>query len=303
MAIRTHRDAMEGLVEMDRQIDIASGSVQAEAIDVVESGRILLLRDVGFELTARERALILDKAVILPGQKEKDSRTGRPTLIFDPECGKFERTKIQGEARREIEAMMQRFTAWADGIISTLFPSYRPVLERERATYRPCARSTPQGMHIDTSYKYPSQGRGMLRLFCNINPSGQPRVWQIGEPFEPFVSHFLPSTSRFSAWRDWLLNRLLAARVRRTRTAYDRLVADIRRLAKGDDQYQTTAPRQLVEFPVGSSWIALTDLAVHGAISGQHSLDQTFFLPVSAMREPARSSLRILERLTGRTLV
>ncbi len=303
MASRTHRDAMAGLVEMDRRVDMVSSSVQAEAIEVVESGRILLLRDVGFELTARERALILDKSVILPGQKEKDSRTGRPTLIFDPECGKFERTKIQGEARREIEAMMQRFTVWADGIISALFPSYHPALERERATYRPCARSTPQGMHIDTSYKYPSQGRGMLRLFCNINPSGQPRVWQIGEPFEPFVSHFLPATSRLSAWRDWLLNRLLAARVRRTRTAYDRLVADIRRLAKGDDQYQTTAPRQLVEFPVGSSWIALTDLAVHGAISGQHSLDQTFFLPVSAMREPARSSLRILERLTGRTLV
>jgi len=303
MARITSQDQMAGLVEMDRQVDMTSDSVRAEAIKVVESGRILLLRDVGFELTPRERELILDREVILPGQKEKDSRTGRPTLIFDPECGKFERTKIQGEARREIEAMMQRFTEWADGIISTLLPSYRLALERERATYRPCARSNPQGMHIDTSYKYPSQGRGMLRIFCNINPTGQTRVWQIGEPFEPFVSRFLPSTSRFSAWRDWLLSRLVGARVRRTRTAYDRLVADIRRLAKSDDQYQKTAPRQIVEFPMGSSWIALTDLAVHGAISGQHSLDQTFFLPVSAMQEPERSSLRILERLTGRALV
>lgn len=299
----TSWDAIAGLVEMDKRADMVSGSVRAEAIEVVESGRILLLRDVGFELTARERELILDREVILPGQKEKDSRTGRPTLIFDPERGKFERTKIQGEARREIEAMMQRFTAWADGIISTLLPSYRPALERERATYRPCARSNPQGMHIDTSYKYPSQGRGMLRIFCNINPTGQSRVWQIGEPFEPFVSRFLPSTSRFSACRDWLLSRMGVTRIRRTRTAYDRLVADIRRLAKSADQYQDTAPRQIVEFPVGSSWIALTDLAVHGAISGQHSLDQTFFLPVSVMREPERSSLRILERLTGRDLV
>ena len=122
-------------------------------------------------------------------------------------------------------------------------------------------------------------------------------------PVWPFVSRFLTSPSRFGTWRDWLLHRLGVAGLRRTRTAYDRLVADIRRLAKSDDQYQTTAPRQLVEFPVGSSWIALTDLAVHGAISGHHSLDQTFFLPVSAMREPERSSLRILERMTGRTLV
>lgn len=303
MASITNLDARMGPVEIDRRADMGSRSVRTEAIDVVESGRILLLRDVGFELTARERELILDKEVIMPGQTERDSRTGRPTLIFDPERGSFERTKIQGEARREIEAMMQRFTAWADNIISTLFRSYRPALERERATYRPCVRNTPQGMHIDTSYKYPSQGRGMLRIFCNINPSGQPRVWQIGEPFEPFVSRFLPSTSRLSSWRDWVLHCLGGARVRRTRTPYDRLIADIRRLAKSDDQYQKTAPRQLVEFPAGSSWIALTDLAVHGAISGQHSLDQTFFLPVSAMREPERSSLHILERMTGRALV
>ena len=303
MAKITSRDAIAGPVEIDRRADMGSGSVRAKAIEVVESGGILLLRDVGFKLTTWERDLIMDREVILPGQKERDSRTGRPTLIFDPERGKFERTKIQGRARRDIEAMMQRFTAWADGIISTLFPSYYPALECERATYRPCARNSPQGMHIDTSYKYPSQGRGMLRIFCNINPNGQPRVWQIGEPFEPFVSRFLPSHSRFSAWRDWLLFRLGVAHVRRARTAYDRLVADIRRLAKSDDQYQKTAPRQLVQFPEGSSWIALTDLAVHGAISGQHSLDQTFFLPVSVMREPERSSLRILEHLTGRALV
>jgi len=42
---------------------------------------------------------------------------------------------------------------------------------------------------------------------------------------------------------------------------------------------------------------------LHGAISGQHSLDQTFFLPTAAMHDPSRSSLRILERLSGHRLV
>ena len=37
-------------------------------------------------------------------------------------------------------------------------------------------------------------------------------------------------------------------------------------------------------------------------MSGQHSLDQTFYLPVEAMNDPSRSSLRILERLTGKAL-
>jgi hypothetical protein len=70
-----------------------------------------------------------------------------------------------------------------------------------------------------------------------------------------------------------------------------------------DKEYQRTAPHKVVEFPTGSSWIAITDLVLHGAVSGQHSLDQTFYLPVEAMNDPSHSSLRILERLTGETLV
>jgi hypothetical protein len=122
----------------------------------------------------------------------------------------------------------------------------------------------------------------------------------VGEPFEPFVTRFLPSTQRASTFGSWLLHRLGITRGRQT--AFDRLMADIRAVAKNDQGYQQTAPRTMVEFPSGSSWLAITDLAVHGAISGQHSLDQTYFLPVTAMHDPARSSLRILERLTGRTL-
>ena len=58
-----------------------------------------------------------------------------------------------------------------------------------------------------------------------------------------------------------------------------------------------------MEFPAGASWIAITDLVLHGAMGGQHSLDRTFYLPVEAMNDPSRSSLRILERLTGEALV
>jgi hypothetical protein len=48
--------------------------------------------------------------------------------------------------------------------------------------------------------------------------------------------------------------------------------------------------------------VALTDIVLHGAISGQHAVDQVFFLPPKIMHDPARSALGILERLTGRTL-
>ena len=80
------------------------------------------------------------------------------------------------------------------------------------------------------------------------------------------------------------------------------MIAQLRRLGKRDEAYQRTAPRRIVEFPSGSSWLAITDLVLHGAVSGQHSLDRTFYLPATAMRDPSRSSLSILERMTGRKL-
>jgi hypothetical protein len=42
---------------------------------------------------------------------------------------------------------------------------------------------------------------------------------------------------------------------------------------------------------------------MHAAVSGQFMLEQTIRLPVSALYDPARSPLAILERLTGRALV
>ena len=87
------------------------------------------------------------------------------------------------------------------------------------------------------------------------------------------------------------------------KTPYDRYIATLRSLGMRDKEYQRTAPRKIMEFPAGASWIAITDLVLHGAISGQHSLDQTFYLPVEAMNDSSRSSLRILERLAGQALV
>ena len=61
-------------------------------------------------------------------------------------------------------------------------------------------------------------------------------------------------------------------------------------------------PQTAYEFPVGSTWMAFTDQVSHAAMAGQHLLEQTFYLPVTAMADEARSPLRILERLTGREL-
>ena len=142
----------------------------------------------------------------------------------------------------------------------------------------------------------------MLRVFCNVNPSGEPRVWRIGdEPFETFAGRFLPG-ARTAVPPHVRLTDLVAVKLglaARRATACDHLMADIRKQAKRTREFQQESPQRKIAFPAGSTWLALTDVLVHGAVSGQHSLDQSFYVPAESMHTPSRSSLRILERLTG----
>lgn len=284
--------------ESDRNAPVFRERIRA----TLEAGGILFLPRAGFELSERERTLVTDAAVTLPSRRERESRNGRPTLIYDPAHGHILHTRISGPERGELEAMMARYSDWAASLLADLLPAYTGKLVRDRLTYRPCERADEQGLHVDASYGRPTEGRGMLRVFCNIHPGGRPRVWRVGETFEPFARRFVPTarTPRTNPL-EAVLAQLGVTKGRRT--AYDRLMADIRGQAKKDKDYQNNAPQRVVSFPPGSAWIAITDLVLHGASSGQHSLDQTFFLPPEAMHEPARSSLRILERLSGRTLL
>jgi len=301
------------ILPLERSVDRSAPAVRQEALETLENGGVVVLLDCGFTLSASERDLIANTRHFVRGIDDADIRDGRPTIIYEPWRGKikkrrythargrFSRTGIESEIRRPLETMMARFGDWATATIAELFPGYPSVLAEDRITYRPHERSTLQPLHIDSSYGYPTEGRGMFRLFCNVDPTGRPRVWQVGEPFEPFAQRFISSVQlREASWMENLLSRLKIRRGRRT--LYDDVIAELRRLGKRDQDYQRTAPRELVQFPSGSSWFAITDLVPHGAVSGRHSLDQTFFLPATGMTDPRRSSLYILERLTGRRL-
>lgn len=300
------------VLTIEPDTDLSAPELRRAAIETLEGGGLVYLPRSGFELSAREQELISDPTKVLT--QVPDVEDGRPTIIYDPARGhikkyhyaqvrgKMMRAKVRDTAQPDLEAAMARYGKWAENVIAQLFPSYQEVLERKRVTYRPFPRNSTQSLHIDSSYGYPTQGRGMLRIFSNINPANRPRIWQLGEPFEPFVRRFLPSV-RLSkpSWVSSILARL--GIVDGTKTKYDQYVAALRALGIRDKEYQRTAPREIMEFPSGASWIAITDLVLHGAMSGQHSLDRTFYLPVEAMNEPSRSSLRILERLTGEALV
>ncbi|SDZ11046.1 Kdo hydroxylase family protein [Nitrosomonas sp. Nm33] len=300
------------MLTIEPGIDLSAPEVRLKAIEMLEGGGLIYLPKSGFELSGGERALISDTSNILT--RVPDVEDGRPTIIFDPAHGRIKkyhfvhvngkmmRAQIRDTARPDLEAIMSRYSKWGENVIAQLFPSYQQALDRKRTTYRPIPRNSTQSLHIDSSYGYPTQGRSMLRIFTNINPVNRPRIWQIGEPFEPFVRRFLPSVHLSKpSWISSILARL--GIIDGAKTKYDQYIATLRSLGIRDKEYQRTAPRKIMEFPAGSSWIVLTDLVLHGAMGGQHSLDQTFYLPADAMGDPSRSPLRILERLTGEALV
>lgn len=299
--LRPRTNEAATVLEITAHTGNGSETARERNLQILENGGILLMTTSGFSTTAREASLMSDPNVTLPTRRQRNSRSGRPTVIYDPDRRRIVHSRVGRPGRGELQAMMSRYSDWTADLVETLFPHYRGHLVRDRLTYRPCRRVDPQGLHVDASYGHPTGGRGMLRVFCNIDPGGEPRLWRIGEPFEPFARRYVHKAGRPRTSRAESLLATVGA-IRGRRSAYDHLMADIRGQVKADDVYQKEAPQRIVAFPPGSAWVALTDLVLHGAASGQHSIDQTFFLPVEAMRDPARSSRKILESLTGRSL-
>jgi hypothetical protein len=137
-------------------------------------------------------------------------------------------------------------------------------------------------------------------VFCNVNPHGEDRVWRVGETFEPMARALLP---RVRAMLPGEAGVLAALHVTKSmRSEYDHLMLGLHDAAKSDLGYQRDCAQREIRFAPGTTWICYSDQVMHAAASGQFMLEQTTHLPLSALYEPARSPLAVLERITGRKL-
>jgi hypothetical protein len=278
----------------------------ASAVEALESGSIVFMPELSFALDADEQAL-LDPAVA--------NTDSQKNVSFDPQDGAVGGVLGKWGDRDRLGRLLDRYHSHARSLVEHLFPAYGPHLVAGRASFRPLAiggeakswRADDRRLHVDAFPRRPAQGRRILRVFSNVNRSGEPRLWLIGGPFADAATRFLPRSARLSTtamrrlpWPAWALQGLGLTLGRRTE--YDRLMLGLHDEMKADDAYQQSGVRRAFSFPAGSSWIAFTDMVPHAAIAGQHALEQTFYLPVHAMHHPERSPLRILETMTHRTL-
>ncbi|HEX4157642.1 MAG TPA: Kdo hydroxylase family protein [Rhizomicrobium sp.] len=272
-------------------------AMQTDACNALESGKVVFFPRLAFALGAEETALLTP-----------DISNGRAKNISLKASGGMSGACCTGEKADLLQQMMERFAAAATHLVGAMVPAYANRLERAPTSYRPVEiAGRPAStiyddtrMHVDAFPSRPMRGRRILRLFSNINPHGEPRVWHVGEPFEDMAKRFLPAAREGSRLQAHILGALGVTKG--VRSAYDGLMLGLHDGAKLDEDYQLRSPQVEIPFPAGSTWICYSDQVMHAALKGQFVLEQTFHLDVDAMVVPAHSPLRVLERLRGRAL-
>jgi hypothetical protein len=274
---------------------VAASRTEALA-HALEGGGVLVLPKLAFAFTRGEERFL--------DPKWSDGRA--KNISFDG--GEIKGARGASEDLADLGRMIARFANCASELIAALFPRYAPHQKRARTSFRPQPaigrdvswRKDDTRLHVDAFPSRPNRGERILRVFCNVNPRGEDRVWRVGERFEAMAEHLLPRVRNMRHFEATILAALRVTKGRRSE--YDHLMLGLHDGAKADIDYQRHSVQQEVRFAPGTTWICYSDQVMHAAMGGQFMLEQTIHLPLSALYQPDLSPLRVLERMTGRRL-
>ncbi|WP_028387778.1 Kdo hydroxylase family protein [Legionella fairfieldensis] len=265
------------------------------ALNALECGQVVYFPGYSFNLQVSEQNTLLTDN-ILDGKHKNVS--------FD-----YQKQRLGGFHQQNndsltaiLHSFMQRYSTFARNLIETLFPQYQDALQWGRTSYRPAEvkgrvsskRKDDTRLHVDSFPATPVNGRRILRVFTNINPYGKPRIWHLGERFDQVIARFAASIPAYNLNRAKILHWFKATKT--LRSAYDHYQLHLHDQMKLNDNYQHSVSKQRVDFPAQSTWIVFTDQVSHAALGGQYLLEQTFYLPVSAMDNPHLSPLKHWEK-------
>lgn len=273
------------------QLNQLTSDAALNATRSLESGQVVFLPDHAYTLLPNEKQLICH-SILDPKHKN---------ISYD-----YKRQKLAGLAVTDnttdlttiMQTFMHRFAEFSMQLITTVLPHYKDEIRWGRTSYRPAEikgrvsskRRDDTRVHVDSFSATPVHGLRILRVFCNINPNFEPRVWHLGESFENVLKTFSPSIPSYSLTRAKLLHLIKVTKT--LRSAYDHYMLHLHDKMKLNDNYQQNLTKQRIDFPAQSSWIVFTDHVSHAALSGQYLLEQTFYLPVDAMLDPQVSPLK-----------
>lgn len=269
-------------------------------LSALEQGKLLFLPQLKFALTADELTL-LDPAVVDPKRKN---------ISLQPLSG-----KINGVAdpakEAAVKALIERFYQSTQALISGLLPYYKHSLHSPTTSLRlhPVTKWTANAswrkddsrLHVDAFPSRPNHGERIIRIFTNINPHNESRLWRVGESFPSLAEHFLPTLAPYSPFKAKVMS--MFGITKGYRSHYDHLMLQLHDRMKESADYQNNGEQLNVAFPAGSSWICFSDQTPHAAMGGQFMLEQTYLLPVEAMVEPQHAPLNVLQKMLKRPLI
>ena len=265
---------------------------------LIEAGAVLSFAHLPFVLTDAERQF-LDPC--WADGKAKNISVRWPSAEFRGAAG-------SARDLAALKAMIVRYAEQSEAFALRLFPHYRGHLRRGNTSFRPMRvegrtsswRQDDSRLHVDAFPSNPMHGTRFLRVFCNVNPNGEPRQWRVGEPFEAHARRYLPHIAKPLPGSAWLLRTL--GITKRRRSGYDHLMLQLHDRAKADAEFQRSSPQIPAAFAPGTTWVVYSDQVLHAAMGGQHMMEQTFYLDAAHQLAPAASPLHTLERLAGRSL-
>src|ERR1051326_8897630 len=114
-------------------------------------------------------------------------------------------------------------------LTGSLAPRYKAGLKPGRTSFRPVEiqgrassyRKDDTRLHVDAFPSTPVLDRRILRVFSNVNPHAQERIWRVGEAFEDVARTFLPG-ARPQFWAEGTVLQLLKITKSR-RSRYDHI--------------------------------------------------------------------------------
>lgn len=273
----------------------------------LERGAILFFPEIPFDLPVDDRNSLLSL-------KPADSRFHK-NISYRPESDVL-RGLDDDENRLRVHEIMRQYAAEVRRFVGTLLAPYAEKLQMDYASFRPIeeegrklsVRKRNDLLHVDAFPSRPTRGGRILRVFTNVNPS-KDRVWVVAERFPELAGQFAGKAGLDQFRAQSKVGRALVKALAamgiplRDRAPYDQFMLHFHDWLKENSEFQKRVEgKERLAFPPLATWLVFTDGVPHSALSGQFAMEQTFIIPLGALVTPDAAPIRVLERLSGRSM-
>lgn len=280
----------------------------------LEEGNILFFPTCPFEFPNDELKFLL--------AQKQTAAANRKNIAYKPQSDKITNfVQSSAEQEKQLLDIMRNYSKRSVDFLSQLLSPYAGKWRLDYASFRPFqekgrqlrTRARNDLLHVDSFPTRPMHGNRILRFFTNINPD-ESRYWTTTEPFAKLASQFGGKAPM--SFPSGVGQSLAAKMIRSTkkvahqlglpvtlRSPYDIFMLNLHNYLKENEEFQRTCPKDYWEFPPNSCWAVYTDQVSHAATAGQYALEQTLIVPRSALIDPEKAPVSVLEKLTGSCMV